>query len=168
MGHVRMGPVGVSPIYSHPKPAIQSGRPPSLRSLQTMTVATAGHTILSTQRGLSPSYTAEGLKMGGEDRKTDGVPQSVHKTRQSTAVAGGAVQMPSWVHSERAPATGEKVLFKGVLLMSQVSTMRPELRAECSEGMFELQLIGCTCPERALTVASISSQMQFCFFVFSF
>lgn len=67
MGHVRLGPVGVSPTDSHPKPAIQS-----LRSLQTMTVPTAGHTILSTQRGLSPSYTAEGLKMGGEDRNRRG------------------------------------------------------------------------------------------------
>lgn len=95
MGHVRIGPVGVSPTYSHPKPAIQSGHPPSLHSLQTMTVATAGHTILSTQRGLSPSYIAEGLKMGGEDRETDGVPQAAHKTGQSTAVARKAVQMPA-------------------------------------------------------------------------
>lgn len=52
--------------------------------------------------------------MGGEDRKTDGVPQSVHKTGQSTAMAGEAVQMPSWVYTEMAPATGEKDLFKGV------------------------------------------------------
>lgn len=80
MGHMRIGPVGVSPTYSHPKSAIQTGRPLSLHSLQTMTMATAGHTILSTQRGLSPSYTAEGLKMGGEDRKADGVPQSAYKT----------------------------------------------------------------------------------------
>lgn len=119
MGHMRLGPVGVNPTDSHPKPAIQS-----LRSLQTMTVPTAGHTILSTQRGLSPSYTAEGLKMGGEDRKKDGVPQSVHKTGQSTAVAGEAVQMPSWVHTEGHLPPERRFCSRGL-------TMRPEFPAEC-------------------------------------